>query len=166
MRFLGLRYPLAALLLTTTLQAQSTDVSHRTTKFWLTGGAGHAWTSNKGDIVPGDATAWALAASVQRGILVGSIRTAQYTRFGHSGWDAGVLLGAGSPARYSFWGSVGAGVGISENNRGENVASVPLELQLGWRFSPNIGLASYLFGSLGGSNAFGATLGLQVGRLH
>lgn len=165
MRFPGLRYTLPALLLATTLNAQSATPPH-TTQFWLTGGAGPAWGWNHDDILPGGATAWTLAASMQHGVLLASVRTAQYSRDGRSGWDAGALIGAASPARYSFWGSAAAGLGLSRNDRVKSEVTVPLEVQLGWRFSPNVGVASYLFGGLSNASAFGATFGLQIGRMR
>lgn len=60
-----------------------------------------------------------------------------------------------------------AGLGAVETPDGVRGLGVPLEAQLFWRFSTVVGLGLYGFGNLNSEAAFGgATLALQVGRLH
>src|SRR5262245_8085294 len=106
MRLPGLRCTLTALsIAASSLQAQSLESPHRT--FWFTGGAGYGWTSMQDDILPSRTSAWAIAASMQNGGLVTSVRTTRFYRNNRSGWDAGALIGAGSPTRHPVWGSIG-----------------------------------------------------------
>lgn len=165
MPFHGLRYVLPALVLSTALQAQTQPA--RTTQYWITAGAGvvslwddRAWLGQGGQT-------YALAASLQRGVLVGSVRGIRATADHSSGWGAGLLLGAGSPARYDVHGTVGAGLGISSDSRGRTGVTLPLELQLGWRLSHSFGLGTYFFANLGGpSQSFGAAASIQIGKLR
>jgi hypothetical protein len=113
------------------------------------------------------ATALAAAVSIQSHAFVATARWARADAGFASGWDAGLLAGIGSPFKYAVHGSVAAGVGRVQDERGQAGVTVPLELQLGWRLAPSIGTSLYAFTNLGGpADLFGLTIGIRLGRLQ
>lgn len=161
----GLRYSLAALLLATTVQAQAPEVP-RTTHFWVTAASGYAHVTERRDLLGDPTVGWMVAGTVQHGALVGTFRSAHYTDPTSRSWDVAALVGAGTPAKYGFRGSIGGGLGVAQTRDGSTVV-FPAELQLGWRFTSNIGLGSYFFMNLGDAMfSYGGMLGIQVGRLR
>lgn len=167
MPFQGLRYAIPAILLTSALSAQTPSGPTPSTQYWLTAGAGYANLSTEFLSLGFDARSTALAVSAQHGAFVSSIRWIDTRGNDEHAWDLGLLAGAGTPSRYAFRGSIGAGLGLAHDTRGNTGVTVPLELQLGWRFTSWVGAGTYLFTNLGGpSQSLGAAVGLQIGKLR
>jgi hypothetical protein len=167
MPFHSLRYTLPALLLTTALSAQTPVAPRVTTQYWVSAGAGISQLWDDNNWIGTTGPSMTFAASVQHGVLVASVRSARFEARGKSGWDLGLIAGAGSPSRFPVRGSVGAGLGITTDTRGHSGVTIPLELQLGWRLTSSFGFGTYLFGNLGGpAQTFGAAVGIQVGKLR
>ncbi len=149
------------------LQAQSATIPAPGPRYWLTGGAGFSTFSNDSRLLWAHGTALAAAGTVQYGTLVASARWARSSDSPDAAWDVGLLAGVGSPTRYPVHGSIAAGIGRVEDRQGHAGATVPLEVQLGWRLSPVLGVAVYRFGNLGGpAGALGAVFAVQLGRLQ
>ncbi len=158
---------ISPLLFATTLRAQGAPAD-KGTQYWLTAGAGPAWTWDD-DAFPAHDFGSGLAASLtlQHNTLVTSLRgTRSHSDLGTI-WDVGFLAGVGTSPVPSFRGSVAVGLGIAGTpHRAANLA-FPLEIQFGWRLSPTIGLGSYLYGSYRASElVLGAAFGVVVGRLR
>lgn len=167
MPFHSLRYTLPALLLTTVLHAQAPVGPRVTTQYWLTAGAGVGTLWDDNHWFGTSAASMTIAASVQHGLLVGSLRSVRFQDRGNSAWDFGLLAGAGSPSRYPMRGSIGAGLGLTTDSRGHSGVTIPLELQLGWRLTSTFGVGSYLFANLGGpTQTYGIAAAIQVGKLR
>lgn len=166
MPFHGLRFTLPALLLAASLSAQRAPGPRVSTQYWLTAGAGYGYLANNSWPLGRSGSSAAFAASIQHGIFVSSVRWAGSRTEGQSGWDMGLLAGLGSPSRYAVRGSIGAGLGLARDYRGNSAVTVPLELQLGWRLTSSVGVGTYAFGNLGGpSEALGVAAALQIGKL-
>lgn len=167
MPFHALRHAPLALLLTSALSAQSPAGPGTSTQFWLTAGAGYSYLSTEVFPIGFDARAAVVAVSMQHGSFVSSIRWTDSRTDDHHGWDLGLLAGAGTPSRYPVRGSIGAGLGLASDTQGNTGLTVPMAIQLGWRFTSWVGIGTYVFANVGGpSQSLGAAVGLQLGKLR
>lgn len=148
--------------------AQSDNPHTDRLQYWVTGGYGFSSVvDNRGFGVADNRSATVAVGSIQYRSLVVSTRWAQTGVGAHHAWDVGVLAGLGTTTRYPVTGSVAVGLGRAATDRGDAGLAVPLELQLGWRFTPSIGAGVYAFGSLAAPQGFmGVAFGLRVGRLR
>jgi len=156
---------LLSTLLPDVLPAQT--VSTHSTQYWLTAGAGVGHMASSDTWVGETGTATSLAAIVQHRTLVASLRGVRTALDARNGWHVGALVGAGSPTRYAFRGSIAAGLGLAGGTADRADLTIPVDLQLGWSLSPALGLATVVFGNFGGpTQTVGVTFGLQIGRLR
>ncbi len=152
-------------LLPVSLAAQTADI-HRT-QYWLTAGAGVDYLTSSGTLFGESGTATTLAATVQHRALVGTTRWIRTTSGPRSSWQFGGLVGVGSPGRFPVRGSVMAGVGVTGGTDDGAALTLPVEVQLGWRLTPVLGLGAAVFTNFGGPvETAGVTFGIQLGRLR
>lgn len=157
---------LAAIALVPGVVSAQAPVTHAT-QYWLSAGAGVGMAeTGKGFPNLEFTGATTLGFTVQHRVLVGSIRWARTSSSGSSEWFAGGMLGAGSRPSAPIRGSIAAGLGVAGGPVGGNDLTVPVELQLGFRLTPVIGLGATGFAAVAGKHqSIGATFGLQLGRL-
>lgn len=132
--------------------------------YWLTGAVGWGLEAHSNQLAAHQSWAIAGALTVQRRALVLSARSVHASPGSASVWDAGLLVGAGTPASMRMRGSVAAGLGRISGPVG-SAWTLPVELQLAWRLRPGLAVAAYGFGSFTAPHEMlGMTLALQLGH--
>jgi hypothetical protein len=145
------------------LSAQQTAAGPRL-QYWITGGVGWGLEAHTNQFAADQALALSGAVTVQHKALVVSARSVHASPTNGSVWDAGLLVGAGTPTSYRMRGSVAAGLGRISGPVG-SAWTLPVELQLAWRLQPGLAVAAYGFGSFTAPHEMlGVTLALQVGH--
>lgn len=155
----------SALAIPGAVRAQA-DRPHQT-QYWLSGGAGLGVVGTSGTWTGATGTATSLGLTVQHRAFVSSVRWTRASKTPFSAWNLGAMAGVGSSARFPLRGSLATGLGVAGGSDDGAHLTVPVELQLGWRLGPTIGLGAVGFAHLGGpTSTVGATFGLQIGRLR
>lgn len=146
--------------LTTPLHAQSIAAPH----YWVTAGAGWGMRTAPGFLALDNGSSLVAAGTIQSGAFVASGRWARAHTGESSTWDAGLLVGLGSPTRYRMRGSIAAGLGRVSGFQTTGW-TLPVEVQLAWRLREGVAVGLYGFGSFAGPQDFvGTSVVLQLGH--
>ncbi|MFN8653724.1 MAG: hypothetical protein U0133_17595 [Gemmatimonadales bacterium] len=136
------------------------------TQLWLSAGAGFGLTGRTNGLPFDFGGATTLGLTVQHRVLVGSVRWARTGASPAANWFAGGMLGVGSAPAAPIRGSIAAGLGVAGGPDRGNDLTVPMEVQIGLRLTPVIGLGLTGFAAVEGHHQnVGATFGFQLGRL-
>ena len=153
------------LLLPAALHAQAAPP--HATQYWLSAGAGIGVIGTSGTWKGATGTATSLGLTVQRHAFVTSVRWVRASDTPLAAWHLAAMAGLGTSPRFPLRGSLAAGLGVAGRSDDGAHLTLPLELQLGWRVAPGIGVGVVGFAHLGGpTTTLGAAFGLQLGRLR
>ena len=143
---------------------QTGDSSHNPVTFWFGLGLGPFAKSEESG---GDEVAANINASIQWKMLVVSARTAAVADYYDGVVDYGILAGVGSSPGGPVHVSVALGVGAVADGFEGTKFTVPLEVQMFWRFAKFMGIGVYGFASVNDAESFGgATFALEFGKLR